>query len=131
MIDAGEVPRIDPTGRNVASSAADLFAADDRPVIRYPVEQWGGLVVCLRAPSMATVLAISELEASKERSAELRQVSALFEAGLVNPGGDQMLDADGVNRLFAEKSATAMTELAKKLRAISGLSEDEATSEGN
>ena len=112
-------------GNNVASSAADLFAANDRPIIRYPVEEWDGLVVCLRAPSMATVLAITELE-------PVALVLALFEAALVDPDGAPLLDADGVEKLFAEKSPTAIGEITQKLHEISGLSEDaEATAEGN
>ena len=129
MTDVAEHLQIDSDGRTVrtvASSAEDLFAADDRPVIRYPVEEWGGLVVCLRAPTMATVLSIGKVEGAEE------QVARLFEVGLVDPAGYPILDGAGVTRLFAEKSASALTEIAKKLKDISGLSEDaEATAEGN
>ena len=126
MSDVSDGPRVEAEGPTVASSAEDLFAANDRPVIRYPVEEWGGLVVCLRAPTMAAVLGIGKLEDEEQ------QVARLFEIGIVSPDGGPILDGAGVARLFEEKSASSLTEIAKKLKDISGLSEDaEATSEGN
>ena len=51
------------------------------------------------------------------------------DAGVRQVGGGEN---DGVARLFEEKSASSLTEIAKKLKGISGLSEDaEATAEGN
>src|SRR5262245_18112975 len=90
--------------------AAEILDADDKDLVEYPVAEWGGKMIWLRAFSGTERNAIIKLSAQEDGQ---RTQAAVLRYGIADQSGKAVFTDKTVQDLMAKANGIVLEEIAK------------------